>query len=290
MSLKIASRKSNLARIQCDIVCNIIEDKFNIKCEKFFMETHGDRRLDVNLSKIGGKGLFVKDIERAILEKKADAAVHSMKDMPFDIPSQFEIAAIPVREDVRDVFVSMNGCSFYDLPKGARIGTSSARRSLQAKMLREDIEIVPIRGNVETRIKKIETEKLDGIILAAAGLKRLNMDFIIKDYFPPEIFIPAIGQGALGVETLKESSNINYFKGIDNYIVRSCVEAERSFMRSLKADCHSMIGAYAQPICDEIYMIGIYETKGKIIKKDIRGNMEDYINIGQCLAKKIIQY
>lgn len=289
MSLKIASRKSNLAKVQCDIVCRIIEDKFDIKCEKFFMETHGDKMLDISLSKIGGKGLFVKDIERAMIEGKADAAVHSMKDVPFEIPEQFEIAAIPVREDVRDVFVSMNGQSFYELPKGARIGTSSIRRAIQIKMLRPDIDIVPIRGNVETRIKKIETENLDGIILAAAGLKRLNMEHIIKDYFSPETFIPSVGQGALGVEVLKESDKINYFKDIDDYTIRRCVEAERSFMKTLKADCHSMIGAYAKSIDNKIYMIGIYETGGKVIKKDVWGDIEDYINLGECLAKKIMQ-
>jgi hydroxymethylbilane synthase len=197
LNLKIATRKSKLAQVQTEFVMKMIKDKFNAESEKLLVKTEGDRRLDVSLDKIGGKGLFVKEIEMALVEGRADAAVHSMKDVPFEIDHVFEIAAVPSREDVRDTFVSRNEISFFDLPKGARIGTSSNRRAAQIKLMRPDIETVPIRGNVQTRIDKMERENLHGIILAAAGLKRLGLEKVIIDYFDPVEFLPAVGQGAL---------------------------------------------------------------------------------------------
>ena len=152
---------------------------------------------------------------------------------------------MPEREDVRDAFISRKGINFSELRQGAKIGTSSNRRAALLKEIRSDLEIVPIRGNVQTRLKKMEEQELDGIILASAGLKRLGMEEIITDYFDPNIFIPAIGQGALGIECLKNSKNKEYFKALDNKMVRLEVEAERSFMKALNGDCHSLIGAYS---------------------------------------------
>jgi hydroxymethylbilane synthase len=247
------------------------------------------RRLDVALNKIGGKGLFVKEIEYALLEGKADIAVHSMKDVPFMLEEPFEIVAMTEREDPRDAFVSLEGISFYDLPKGARIGTSSIRRSSQLRALRADIEIVPIRGNVQTRIDKIKKENLDGIILAAAGLRRLDMEHIITNYFEEESFLPAIGQGALGIECLKNSDKKNIFSKLDHRETRVAVEAERSFMRELNGGCHSPIGAYARIEKDDIYIIGIYEANARLVKKDIQGKVYDHLELGKALAKKIIK-
>lgn len=287
--LIIATRKSKLAQIQTERVMELIKRKEDcLSLKKLLVVTEGDRRLDVTLDKIGGKGVFTKDIEYTLLEKKADAAVHSMKDVPFQLGDKFEIIAIPEREDVRDAFISREGVPFKDLRKGARIGTSSIRRKALLKELRSDLEVVSIRGNVQTRLEKMNSENLDGIILASAGLKRLGLENLITDYFNPEIFLPAIGQGALGVECLKDGVNREYFKKIDNEETRIGVEAERSFMRALNGDCHSPIGSFTKIEGKHLYLLGVYQINGKIIKKDIYGNKEDNIELGKELAKKII--
>ena len=288
MNLKIATRRSKLALIQTELVMAMIKEKYGVECEKLLIETEGDKKLDVSLDKIGGRGLFVKDIEIALMEGKADAAVHSMKDVPFEINDSFEIAAMPERGDVRDAFIGAKGISFRDLPRGATIGTSSNRRSVQVKLMRPDIETVPIRGNVQTRIDKIEREGLDGIILAAAGLKRLNLDSIITDYFDPYEFLPAVGQGALGIEVVAASEYAHLFRKLDSTYVRMCVEGERSFMRKLNGGCHSSLGAYAVIEGDLMYITGIFEYNNRLIKKDISGNKEDYIKLGGALGEKIM--
>lgn len=288
IKVRIATRKSKLALVQTEFVMELIDKTHNIKCEKVLTDTLGDKRLDVTLDKIGGKGLFIKELEQLILDGHADAGVHSVKDMPYELPEGFIVAAMPVREDVRDAFVSMNGAKFKDLKKGARVGTSSRRRASQLKVLRPDIEIVPIRGNVQTRIDKIRTENLDGIILAAAGLKRLGMEEIITDYFEPHEMIPAIGQGALGIEIHESCKNKKVFTALDNYEVRVCVEAERSFMAALKGDCHSTIGAYATLKDDTITMIGIYEVDGKLVRKEVTGSVKENIKLGEELASLIL--
>lgn len=265
----------------------MIKEKNNVGCEKLLIETLGDKILDKTLDKIGGKGLFIKEIEMALLEDKAHIAVHSMKDMPYEILEEFQIAAIPKREDVRDVFISADGTPFMDLPEGAKVGTSSRRRASQLKLLRPDVEIVPIRGNVQTRIRKIKELNLHGTVLASAGLNRLGMEDVITNYFEVTEMVPAIGQGALGVETKVGSEAYEYVKHIDHEESRICVEAERSFMKELKGDCHSTIGANAIIKGDMLYMVGIFEVNGKIVKKDIEGKKEDFINLGKNLAKKI---
>lgn len=290
MDIIIATRKSKLAQVQADKVMSLIKEKLNLDSKKLLVVTEGDKRLDVTLDKIGGKGLFVKEIEYALLNKEAHAAVHSMKDVPFQMPEGFELVAIPEREDIRDVFVSRDNTSFYDLKEGAVIGTSSIRRASMLKEIRKDIKIVPIRGNVQTRLEKMEKENMDGIILAAAGLKRLGLEEIITDYFDPKIFLPAIGQGALGIEVLANSEYSNILKKLDNKEVRLTVEAERSFMRELNGGCHSVIGVYSEIKNNDLYMIGTFDIgNGNIVKKDIIGNKEDNIKLGVELAKKILR-
>lgn len=288
MGIIVASRKSKLAQVQTEIVMSMIFKKHKLICDKLLLDTKGDRILDVSLDKIGGKGVFVKEIEIAMLEGRAEAAVHSMKDVPYAMPDGFEIISMPIREDARDVYVSMNGIQLEDLPRGARIGTSSKRRSSQILSLRADAVMVPIRGNVQTRVDKIEKENLDGIILAAAGLKRLGMECIITQYLDVEEFVPAIGQGALGIETLSSSSHIDIFKSIEHHDTRICVDAERSFMRRLNGGCHSPIGAYARLQNDDMYIQGVFEINGRFVKKDILGSKYDYINLGKLLGEKIL--
>ncbi|WP_442781209.1 hydroxymethylbilane synthase [Clostridium sp. ZS2-4] len=289
LNLKIATRKSNLAQGQTELVMNIIKEKFDIESEKLLIETEGDKKLDVTLDKIGGKGLFVKDIEIALAEGRADAAVHSMKDVPYEINDIFEIAAILSREDVRDTFVSSEGMSFFELPKGAKVGTSSNRRAAQIKLIRPDIETVPIRGNVETRIAKMKTERLDGIVLAAAGLKRLKLEHVITNYFDPAEFLPAVGQGALGIEIVSNSINGEIFRKLDDLDVRICVEAERSFMKKMNGGCHTAIGAYSFVEGETMYMIGTYQLGDRLVKKEVHGNKSDYIRLGEELGAKIIK-
>ena len=289
MELVLATRKSLLAQTQTETVMKLLKDKVNIDTKKLLVVTEGDKRLDVTLDKIGGKGLFTKDIEIALLDGRAHAAVHSMKDVPYEMGVDFELTAMPEREDVRDVLVCQKGETLKELRKGAIIGTSSIRRAAQLKALREDINIVPIRGNVGTRLDKMKSEGMDGIILAAAGLKRLGMDEIISDYLNPEIFVPAVSQGALGIECLKNGDYNDYFRKLDNIDVRITVGAERSFMRELNGGCHSLIGAYARLQGNDMYIIGTYEVNGIIVKKDILGNKEEYVELGKKLAQKILR-
>ena len=289
MELILATRKSLLAQTQTETVMKLLRDKVNIDTKKLLVVTEGDKRLDVTLDKIGGKGLFTKDIEIALLDGRAHAAVHSMKDVPYEMGVDFELTAMPEREDVRDVLVCQKGETLKELRKGAIIGTSSIRRAAQLKALREDINIVPIRGNVGTRLDKMKSEGMDGIILAAAGLKRLGMDEIISDYLNPEIFVPAVSQGALGIECLKNGDYNDYFRKLDNIDVRITVGAERSFMRELNGGCHSLIGAYARLQGNDMYIIGTYEVNGIIVKKDILGNKEEYVELGKKLAQKILR-
>lgn len=289
MELILATRKSMLAQTQTDTVMKLLKEKVNVNSKKLLVVTEGDKRLDVTLDKIGGKGLFTKDIEIALLERRAHAAVHSMKDVPYEMGEDFELIAMPEREDVRDVLVCSSGLKLDQLPNGAIIGTSSIRRAAQIKSIRNDLNIVPIRGNVGTRLEKMKNEGMDGIILAAAGLKRLGMEDIITEYLNPEIFVPAVSQGALGIECLKNGEYNKYFRELDNKDVRVTVEAERSFMRELNGGCHSLIGAYATLDGNDIYIIGTYEVNGTIVKKDILGKKEDNIELGRKLAQKILK-
>lgn len=288
MNHKIATRRSKLAQVQADIIIGLIKESQNISFEKYLIETEGDRRLDVSLDKIGGKGLFVKEIEIALMEDKAKAAVHSMKDVPYEIEKYFEIAAIPVREDARDVFISADEKEFNRLPRGSRVGTSSKRRAAQLAIIRPDIEFVSIRGNVQTRIEKMKRENLRGIILASAGVKRLEMEDLITNYFSEEEIVPAVGQGALGIEVLKKLEDKDMFTSLDDENIRVCVEAERSFMKTLQGGCHTTVGAFAKLYGDVIHIIGVFDLAGKVVKKDISGSRYDYINLGESLAKKII--
>ena len=289
MELILATRKSKLAQTQTETVMAMLKDKHKIDAKKLLVVTEGDKRLDVTLDKIGGKGLFVKEIELALLEGKAQGAVHSMKDVPYELAEDFELVAMPEREDVRDVLVSRDGIALKDLRKGAIIGTSSIRRAAQLKKIRNDLNIVPIRGNVGTRLEKMKNEGMDGIILAAAGLKRLVMEDIITEYLDPKVFIPAVGQGALGIECLKNSERKEYFKALDDKDTRTAVEAERSFMKRLNGGCHTLIGCYAEIKNDDLYMIGTFEVNGKIIVKDITGKKDDNIQLGIKLAESILE-
>ncbi|OHW63442.1 porphobilinogen deaminase [Andreesenia angusta] len=285
MTIVLATRRSLLAQAQADRVGDLVQEKLGLKSEKLLIETLGDKRLDVTIDKIGGKGVFVKDVEDALVDGRAHGAVHSMKDVPYEMMDLFTISAIPEREDERDAFIGR--APFADLKHGAKIGTSSLRRKAQIKAIRPDIEVVPVRGNIQTRISKIEGENLDGIMLAAAGLKRMELEHLVTDYFDPTEFVPAVGQGAIGVETLRDSESDSIFRQLDIYEERVRIEAERSFMREMNGDCHTPIGAYSKLERDKLYMVGIFELEGVLVKKDVYGHAEDYIALGRKLAELV---
>ena len=289
MILNIATRKSELAQYQADLVIERLKNELGKEGSKLLIVTEGDKKLDVSLNKIGGKGVFTKEIEHALLTGEASAAVHSLKDIPYAMEDSFTLACIPERIDPRDAFVSRDGTSFYDLPSGAVIGTSSLRRSQQLKEIRDDITTVPLRGNIHTRLGKIEKEILDGIILAAAGLIRLGLEDRITHFFTIDEVVPAVGQGALCIETLKESDNTLLFKKLEDNNARVCIEAEREFMGYLNGGCHTCVGALAEISGSNLNITGIFDIGGKVVRKKISGPVKNNLELGRDLAKSILK-
>ncbi len=208
--------------------------------------TRGDRILDVTLSKVGGKGLFVKEIEQALLDGEIDLAVHSMKDMPFELPEGLTFGAIPEREDPRDCLIGRSARSLEELPQGARVGTSSLRRSAQLQAARPDLVIESIRGNIDTRLRKLEEENFDAILLAAAGLHRMGWKDRITSYLPADLCVPAVGQGALAVECRANDAEVlSLLALLNDPLTAGCVAAERKLLGLLNGGCQVPIGAYA---------------------------------------------
>ena len=245
----IATRKSRLAIWQAKYVQKLMRKTILASdCKILGLSTKGDEILDRSLSKIGGKGLFVKELESALLEGKADLAVHSLKDVPMDLPVQFSLAAILPREDPRDAFVGKEFASLNSLPVGAKVGTSSLRREFQIKILRPDLDVVPLRGNLETRLKKLDDGDFDGIILAAAGLKRLGLGRRISQLISTELSLPAPGQGAIAIEILTSGPlhDSEVFLEINNKKTFSEVMLERRVAAQLGANCQIPLAVYCE--------------------------------------------
>ena len=289
----IGSRGSQLALWQANWVKSQLENLHgNADISIRVITTSGDKIKDVPLSKIGGKGLFVKEIEEALLAKEIDLAVHSMKDVPIEIPSQLEISIITKRENPLDALISKNGIKLADLPQGATIGTSSLRRSSQLLNYRNDFKIHPLRGNVDTRLKKVEEGKYDAILLASAGLNRLGWSNRITEEISHEIIIPAMGQGALGIETrLGDSKTYNFISSLNHEQTNYEVSTERALVGKLDGGCQVPIGAYAKIEGDLITLKGLVASlDGKIIhKSEIVGPIDDAINIGQDLGEELLK-
>ncbi|RDW19325.1 hydroxymethylbilane synthase [Oceanobacillus arenosus] len=287
----VGSRQSNLAVTQTNWVIDQlkqagVENEFEVKK----IVTKGDKILDVTLSKVGGKGLFVKEIEQAMYDKTIDFAVHSMKDMPSELPEGLVISSIPVREDHRDAYIAKGNRLFKDLPAGAIIGTSSLRRAAQLLADRPDITIKWIRGNIETRIRKLQEEDYDAIILAVSGLKRVGLsEELITEYLEPDLVVPAVGQGALAIECREDDMEIRTIlaKINDDWTTKT-VTAERTFLRLLDGGCQVPIGGYAYLEKDEIVLTALVGTPdGKtILKEVVRGT--DAEAIGEQAATKLI--
>ena len=244
----IASRESALALWQARHIQGQLASHYpNLRVEILGMTTEGDRRLDISLAKVGGKGLFVKELEEALAAGRADIAVHSVKDVPVVLPEGFVLAATARRDDPRDAFVSSRYADLSALPAGARVGTSSLRRECQLRARYPRLDIQPLRGNVPTRLKKLDDGHYDAVILAAAGLKRLGLEDRIRRALPPSESLPAPGQGALGIECLAARSDLaDLLAPLNDAATERCVSAERAFSRALSGSCDVPLGAYAE--------------------------------------------
>jgi hydroxymethylbilane synthase len=246
MTLRIGSRGSQLALWQANHISSLLRERGH-EVEIEIIHTTGDKITDVALAKVGTKGMFTKEIEEALAAGRVDLAVHSLKDLPTELPKGFEIAAITKREDPRDAFCSRKYSKIEDLPQGARVGTSSLRRQAQLKAIRPDLEIYPLRGNVDTRLRKLEQGEYDAIILASAGLRRLGKTELIKQIIPAEIMCPAAGQGALGVEIREgDEKTGELLKFLDDPVARAATTCERALLNSLGGGCQVPIGAFAE--------------------------------------------
>jgi len=255
------------------------------------IQTSGDKILDVPLAQIGGKGLFVKEIEEALLSGEIDLAVHSMKDVPTELPEGLAILCMPLREDPRDALISRDGRSFMNLPHGAKIGTSSLRRQSQLLHARPDIMIAMLRGNLDTRLKKLREGQFDAIVLAAAGLRRLSWAHEITEYLAPSISLPAIGQGALGIEGRRDDLFIHsLLSGLDHAPTRTAVLAERALLHRLEGGCQVPIAAHATVVGRGVRLEGLVSSvDGKELLRDtIEGAVEDPESIGVQLADRLL--
>jgi hydroxymethylbilane synthase len=255
------------------------------------MTTQGDRVLDRALSEVGGKGLFIKELEIAMEEQRADIAVHSMKDVPGELPPGMTLAAMLPRADPRDAFVSLRHASFETLPQGARVGTSSLRRQCQLKSVRPDLRIVPLRGNVDTRLRKLEEEQYDAIILAAAGLIRLGLQHRITRYIDFDLSLPAVGQGIIGIECrAADERSAALAKALDDPTARHCCEAERAFALRLQGSCQSPIAGFAELRDGELMLRGAVgsEDGATVYRGDVRGPASSARNLGIELADRLL--
>jgi hydroxymethylbilane synthase len=291
-TVRIATRKSALALWQAEYVKAQLEHFHpNISVELVPMTTKGDIILDTPLAKVGGKGLFVKELEVAMLENRADIAVHSMKDVPVEFPEGLGLEIICPREDPRDAFISNKIKSFDELPQGAIVGTSSLRRQCQIKALRPDLDIRDLRGNVNTRLAKLDNGDYDAIILAAAGMIRLEMPERIQEFIEPEVMLPANGQGAVGIECRIDDENIKALLaplGCETTRIR--VLAERSMNRALEGGCQVPIGSYAVIDNNNVYLRGLVGAVdgSKIITDNVTGDSANAEQLGLTLAEKLL--
>ena len=303
-ALRIATRKSALAVAQTTLAANaLVSANPGLEYELVPMTTEGDRRLDKSLASFGGKGVFIKELEVALLEGRADIAVHSLKDMPAEVMPEFRLAAVLKREDPRDVFIAKGGADgvkFMDLPAGARVGTGSIRRVVQLKALRPDLEFVPIRGNIQTRLSKLE--ELDGVVLAAAGLKRMGLADQVTEYFGTDKVLPASGQGILAIETLKNviASPEGAKQSIDAILSRVndtptyCIAvAEMAFLKALNAGCQFPVASFAEfeNGSQTLVIRGIYwnEASKRLLRAEHRCTdaLQNAREAGIALAQKI---
>ena len=285
--LVIASRGSQLALwqarwVQQQLAALGLESRIEI------IKTTGDKITDVPLAKVGTKGLFTKEIEEALLDGRADLAVHSLKDLPTELPAGLVLAAVPEREDPRDAIV---GRKLADLPPGARVGTSSLRRSAQLRKLRPDLVIESIRGNLDTRLRKLDEGQYDSIVLAAAGLKRLGWADRIAETFDPDVMCSAVGQGALAIETRAGGPGFDAVRALDHAATHAAVLAERGVLGALGGGCQVPIGAYARIDAGRVHVLAIVASPdgSELIRAEADGDAADAEGIGRALGGELLE-
>jgi hydroxymethylbilane synthase len=287
--IRIATRQSRLALWQTEYVADTLRRAHpGIDIEIIPMTTRGDEILDRSLAKVGGKGLFIKELETAMMEGRADIAVHSMKDVPWDMPEGMTIGAVLQRADPGDAIAARkNGASLSALPEGARVGTSSLRRQAQISNARPDLRIGPVRGNVETRLRKLDQGEFDAVILAAAGLKRLGLGERITGRLTMDECLPAVGQGIIGIECREQDQAIlEALRIVEHAGTRRCINAERSLARELGASCESPIAAFGELREGELFVRGVVAMPdgSRVIRAMVRGSAADGHELGRELA------
>lgn len=291
-TIRIATRKSPPALWQAHFVQSRLQQLYpQLRVELLPMSTKGDKILDSPLAKVGGKGLFVKELEQAILAGDADIAVHSMKDVPVEFPDGLGLSIICERDDPRDAFVSSRFPSLAELPAGSRVGTSSLRRQCQLRASRPDLQILDLRGNVNSRLAKLDGGEYDAILLAAAGLKRLGLQERITTLLPPEQSLPANGQGAVGIECrLDDDELLTLLAPLEHLPTRQRVLAERAMNRALQGGCQVPIGAYAELEGDQLWLRGLVGSPDgrQILHAECRGAASEPEALGQALADQLL--
>jgi len=292
-TITIATRKSPLAFRQSELVKEQLEQCHpDLHIDLAGMLTTGDKFLATPLAKIGGKALFVKELEKAMLERQADIAVHSIKDMPADLPDNFVLATICQREDPRDAFVSNHFDSIMTLPPGAIVGTSSLRRQAQLLTIRPDIKVQTLRGNVNTRLRKLDEGLYDAIIVASVGLDRLNMSDRIRQRFSPDVMLPGAGQGAIGIECRGDDEKLlHLLQPLDHRETRICITAERALTAKLNGSCQVPIAAYAIIQDKQLVLRGLVaRTDGsEILQTKMQGDLSEPATLGERAADDLIQ-
>jgi hydroxymethylbilane synthase len=294
--LRIGSRGSQLALWQANHISALLRTRGH-EVEIEIIHTTGDKITDVPLAQVGtkgglGKGIFTKEIEEALANGRVDLAVHSLKDLPTELPPGFEIAAVTKREDARDAFCSAHFAKIEDLPQGARIGTSSLRRQAQLKAIRPDLDIHPLRGNVDTRLSKLEQGEYDAIILASAGLQRLGKTELIKQIMPVEIMCPAAGQGALGIEIRKGDSAIaHYLEFLNDIAARAATTCERALLNRLGGGCQVPIGAFAEIRRGKLHLDAIVADPdgSKLLRESRDGDLNDPVKLGSAVGETLLR-
>jgi len=292
-SICIGTRGSALALQQTQVVVELLKTAWpDVTVEIVKLKTTGDQILDVPLAKIGAKGLFVKEIEEALLDGRIDWAMHSVKDLPSELPARLCVAMIAAREDPRDALVARDDLTLAALPENARLGTSSLRRRAQLLHWRTDLNIVPIRGNVDTRLRRLESEGLDGIVVAAAGLIRMGWEARISEIIPPEVCLPAVGQGALSVEMRSDDAAAQtLFQPLSSLATQAAVTAERSFLAHLQGGCQVPIAAWASVEGGRILLRGVISTVdgGTLLRGERWGTLEAPERLGAELAEELLR-
>lgn len=291
--LIIGTRGSQLALWQAEFVKSEIQRRFpDQTVELNIIKTTGDAITDRPLALVGGKGLFVKEIENALLTHEIDLAVHSMKDMPGDLPEGLIIGAVPPRANPFDVLISNSGRVLSDYRPGARIGTSSLRRASQIRYLRPDLQIDSIRGNLDTRIRKLRSGDYDAIVLAAAGLIRLGQAHCITQYLDDSLMIPAVGQGALCIETRDHDPDIERIaSSLDHYETRICVEGERAFLKTIEGSCHIPVACFGRIVDHQVLLTAMVASEDgrQLIREQLISPMDTVQTVGNALALRILE-